>query len=534
MIPLLSAFWILLCALGGATAWQAECAAFALPSSVGSSGTLIAATYYPAGALVNVTSSGGAVLSSALPAFCRVQLIINTGSRNLTNTEVWLPDAWDGRFLAVGNGGWSGGVVYSDLAYSGIVNGHASMSTDGGHSSSSLDGSWALNDPPAIIDYAYLSVHTSVVIAKEVVGAYYGSGGGFKSYWLGCSTGGRQGLMSVQRYPDDFDGVVVGSPANWISHLQAWSVHVNLLVSPQNGPSWISAATWALVHQEVLNQCDGLDGVVDGLLNDPRRCFFRPEVLACRPGQNTSTCLSSGQIGAIQKLYADYYETNGTYIFGRLEPGGELAYETGLLGPAPVELNTDYFKYMVLNDSNWDYTTLNYSTIQLADLIDTYRLDAVNPDIRGFAASPHNGKVIHYVGWADQLISPHNSLYYYEQMTTAMNLNTAMNVDDYYRLFPAPGMTHCSGGDGPNGFGGEGQSAAGQPPLLPDAEHDVLRAMIQWVEQGQAPEYFIATKYVNNNVSAGVQMTRPLCKFPTEIVYNGYGDTNNAGSFYCA
>ncbi|EJU06366.1 feruloyl esterase-like protein [Dacryopinax primogenitus] len=522
-------------------AWEAQCASFTLPSSVGNSATLIAASYYPAGALVNVTSSGGAVTSNSLPAFCRVQLLVNTGTRNMTNTEVWLPDAWDGRFLAVGNGGWSGGMVYSDLAYSGLVNGHASMSTDGGHTSSSLDGTWGLNNPEAIVDYAYLSVHISVVVAKEVVSAYYGATAGFKSYWLGCSTGGRQGdlhegnrLMSVQRYPDDFDGVVVGSPANWISHLQAWSIHFNLLVSPQNSTSWISAATWALIHQEVLNQCDALDGVIDGLLNDPRRCFFRPETLACRPGQDATTCLSAAQINAVRLVFSDYYETSQTYIFGRLEPGGELAYETGLLGANPVEINTDYFKDMVVNDSNWDYTTLNYSTIQLADQIDTYRLDAVNPDIQTYVAAPHNGKVIHYVSWADQLISPGNSLYYYEQMTAFMNLNTNLNVDDYYRLFTVPGMQHCAGGDGPNGFGGEGQSAAGMPPLQPDALHDVLRGMIAWVEQGAAPNYFIATKYVNNTASGGVQMTRPLCKFPTEIVYNGYGDTNNAGSFYCA
>lgn len=186
------------------------------------------------------------------------------------------------------------------------------------------------------------------------------------------------------------------------------------------------------------------------------------------------------------------------------------------------------------SDSNWDFYTLNYSTIQLADEIDTYRMDAVNPDIRPFVSSPHNGKIIHYVGWEDQIISPGNSLYYYGQMSEFMNLNTILNVDDYYRLFTVPGMWHCAGGDGPNGFGGEGQSASGMPPLQPDAQHDVLRAAIAWVEQGQAPDYFIATKYVNNNASQGVQMTRPLCKYPLEIVYNGYGDTNNAGSFYCA
>ncbi|KZO94035.1 tannase and feruloyl esterase [Calocera viscosa TUFC12733] len=504
---------------------------------------LLSSTHYSANHKLDLHSSSGRVNASGFPAFCRLEYSVHTNPDNETATaitEVWLPDpsGWSGRLVGFGNAGWSGGVNYGDLAYIGLRGGHAGMSTDAGHHSNSSSGEWALNDPDALIDFGGRAMHVSVLLAKEVVKEYYGIAAG-KSYYVGCSTGGREGLKEVQDYPDDFDGVAVGSPANWLSHMHPWSLYIQLQVLPTTAPQWIPVALWDTLHALVLQQCDGIDGVLDGIINEPRLCPFSPETIACASGQQpcdasdtSCTCLNTEQLAALHIIY-DNFTVDGTYIFGPLMPGGELEYPHGLLGPKPFETAVDYFKYMVLNDTKWKESDFNLTDIHTADVIDPGNMNAIKTNLSSFAGESHGGKLIQYVGWADQYISPMNSLHYYDTVLDFMSKNSDLNIKDYYRLFTVPGMQHCYGGNGANAFGGAQQVEEGMPPGMNDSSHDVLLALIDWVEEGVAPESFIATKYVDNNVSKGIELTRPICQLDKTLVYSGTGSVNQSSSWSC-
>lgn len=332
-------------------------------------------------------------------------------------------------------------------------------------------------------------------------------------------------------FPNDFDGVVVGSPANWQTHVNDWDMHMALDVQPAGSPHFIPRDTWInVLHPEVLKQCDELDGVADGIISDPLNCHFRPETLICRPEQNTSTCLTVPQVEAFHRIYTDYYEANQTWIFGRYYPGGETAYPDGLVGETPK--GADWFRYFVLNDTEWSYEQYNSSLIEFADRLDPGHTNAIDANITAFAGSAHNGKLLQYVGWADQLISAGASFHYYDTVETFTRAHTDLDIDDFYRLFTVPGMNHCYDGFGANAFGGVQQASNGMPPLSLGSEHNVLAAMVEWVEQGTAPETLIAAYYKDNNVTNGVEFTRPLCQFPRSLTYNG-GDNTTASSFSC-
>ncbi|EIN07982.1 feruloyl esterase-like protein [Punctularia strigosozonata HHB-11173 SS5] len=409
------------------------------------------------------------------------------------------------------------------------------MSTDTGHNSTVFDGSW--HEPNQIVDWAFRAMHLSVIAGKQVVEAYYGKQEDMKSYYLGCSTGEalplRTDLKEIQRFPEDFDGIVIGSPANWMSHLQSFSIHINLNVLPVNGSHWIPPALWkGPIHDEVLRQCDMIDGVADGIINNPLACNFRPETLSCRPGQDPSACLTLDQIVALRKIYSAYIETNQTFIFNGYYPGGELGFPNGLVGENILTIAPEYFQLWVLNDTSFSPFDLTLADIELADKIDPGTQNAIDPNITAFVSAPHNGKVLHYVGWADQLISPGNSLHYYDTVQAFMQTETDASVDDFYRLFTVAGMQHCSGGFGANAFGGSGQAAAGMPPLSNDPQHNILSAMVAWVENGTAPDNFTAVWYEDNDATQGVGFSRPLCKFPANLRFDG-GNSNASSSFTC-
>ncbi|KAI0649165.1 feruloyl esterase-like protein [Trametes meyenii] len=511
------------------------CASFA-PRPLAHGAALTGVTHYAAQSPVNISNVYSSIDVSNLPAFCRVELVITTNATagSTALTEVWLPDDWNGRVLTVGNGGLAGGVTVTELGHVAVPQGFAGISTNTGHDGTTDDGDWAgPHNDNAIVDWGWRALHLSVLAGKEIVERYYGTSAN-TSYYLGCSTGGRQGLKEVQDFPDDFDGVVVGSPANWQTHLQAWSIHMNLNTQPSTSPNFITEDMWNnVLAPEVMRQCDALDGLTDGIINDPRMCSFRPETLTCRPGQNASTCLTASQINALHRIYADYYEADQTYVFGGYYPGGETEYYKGLVGKKQFDIGKNYFGFMVLNDTDFKIHDYDAKVLAKADKINPGQANAINTNLTAFAGPSHNGKLLQYVGWADQLISPGNSIHYYETVHQFTLANTTMDIDDYYRLFLVPGMNHCHGGFAANAFGSVEQASNNNPPISFDPEHNILAAMVRWVEEGVAPDTILAANYKDNDAANGVSFTRPLCRYPSTIRYRG-GDPNSADSFECA
>ncbi|EIW55287.1 tannase-domain-containing protein [Trametes versicolor FP-101664 SS1] len=351
-------------------------------------------TYYPANTTVVISNDYLGFGSASLPAFCRLQLLITTNATagSFAYTEVWLPDktAWNQRMLTIGGGGVSGRADVAALI--------AGVSTNGGHNSSAYDGTWGgpHNDARptfsstknAIVDFAWRAVHLSVLAGKDIIQQSHQQAPK-RSYYQGCSTGGRQGLKETQLFPTSFDGIVIGSPANWM-RLVAWGAHLSKLIGPATASHFIPAATWTgVIAPEVMKQCDALDGVTDNVINDPSVCNFRPETLACSPGQDPATCLNADQIAIIPQIYAYYYE-DGKFVFTGLNYGGEDVYSTFLLGETPNTLITNWVQYMLLNDTTWTVDQYNSSVYKIGDATNPGHTDAINPDLSAFAARPHN------------------------------------------------------------------------------------------------------------------------------------------------
>jgi feruloyl esterase len=437
-----------------------------------------------------------------LPDFCRVGATLKPTADSDIKIEVWLPvSGWNEKFQAVGNGGWAGVISFGALGLA-VGRGYAAGSTDTGHTGA--NGVFAVGHPEKMVDYAYRSEHEMTVKAKAIIQAFYGSAPRL-SYWNGCSTGGKQALTEAQRYPGDFDGIIAGASANYMTHLQASSVWIAQAVrkSPESA---IPTEKFPFMHQAVLAACDALDGVKDGLLEDPRRCHFDPAVMQCKGGDEAS-CLTAPQVEAAKRIYSPVVNPHtGKEIFPPLEPGSESAWGFPLSRPPLVAV--DYFKYIVFKNPDYDYLTLNFDNdIALADKVDNGLNNAINPDLKPFFA--RGGKLLMYHGWADQLIPPENSVNYYTSVVKAAG-GTAKTADRV-RLFMVPGMNHCRGGEGPNEF-------------------DVVGAMEQWVEQKKAPDELIAS----HRTKGQVDRTRPLCPYPQVAKYKGAGSIDEAANFVCA
>jgi feruloyl esterase len=454
----------------------------------------------PAGGFAPSTGSGAAY--ERLPAFCRVAATLTPTTDSDIKIEVWLPaQGWNGKYEAVGNGGWAGSISYSALAAA-LQRGYAGSSTDTGHAGGG--GSFALGHPEKLIDYAYRSEHEMTVQAKALIAAYYGQAPRL-SYWNGCSAGGKQGLKEAQRFPEDFDGIVAGAPAsNWTGRATqsmwvAQAVHLDEAASLPPGKL-------ALLHHAVLAACDAQDGVKDGVLENPRRCRFDPEVLACK-AEDGDACLTAAQVGAVRKIYSAVTDpSTGRVIFPGHERGSELGWGT-MAGARPFAIGLDHFRYVVFRDPNWDYRSLDFSKdAGLAERLDDGTINALDPNLKAFLG--RGGKLIQYHGWNDPQISPGSSVIYYESVLTAMG--GAAKVQGAYRLFMVPGMAHCGGGEGPNQF-------------------DMLGALEQWVEKGKAPESVIAARVKDGKA----ERTRPLCPYPQTAVYQGSRSTDGAVNFVC-
>ena len=446
-----------------------------------------------------VTAAESVAAGSGRPAHCRVAAILAPTSDSHIEMEVWLPSTgWNGKFQAVGNGGWAGSISLPAMAAA-LQEGYATASTDTGHKSAETPGAkFAFGHPEKLIDFGFRAVHEMTVKSKAIITAFYGREPKL-SYWNSCSNGGRQGLMEAQRYPEDFDGIVAGAPAvNWTGRSLgalwvAQAVH-------KDEASYIPPAKYPLIHNAVLEACDRLDGVSDGILENPTRCKFDPGVLLCKDAESSS-CLSAAQVEAARKIY-----TPVANAYPGLAPGSELGWAT-YAGPKPFSIGDEYGKFVLFKDPSWDYRTLDLvRDSALAVRNDQGTTNALNPDLRAFFA--HGGKLIQYHGWSDPQIPPQHSVDYYNSVLEAMG--GASKVQGSYRLFMVPGMQHCGGGPAPNQF-------------------NALGAIERWRESNASPDWIVAAHVANNKVD----MTRPLCPYPKVAVYSGVGSVNDAANFVC-
>lgn len=468
-----------------------------------------------------------------LPSFCRVSLVVAPQ----ISIEVWLPTAtWNARFQAVGGGGYAGEISWRELGRA-LSDGYATASTDTGHASSdpvpALDGSFGL-DPDGtlnwelIVDFASRSLFEMTVKAKAVIRAFYGKKAKY-SYWTGCSTGGRQGLMQVQRTPEAYDGVLAGAPAINLDRFQPSHLYPQIAMKEEVGQP-IEACKFNLANNAALAACDGLDGVVDGVLEDPRQCHFDPIALQCPTGVAPScNCLTSGEVSAIHKILDGAHSTAGERLWYGL---ARTASFLGLAGPNPFPIALWHLRW-VKQDLAFDWHTLDYAGFdeffEESQLLFNDVIGTDDPDLSQFRRS--RGKLLMWHGWTDQLIFPRGTIDYYDRIVDRMG--GLKRVQRFARLFMAPGVNHCIGGAGPNAFGQTNSGTPPPPALVQDAAHDMVRALVRWVEQGIAPDKIIATKYVNNDPAQGVVRTRPLCAYPKVAVYDGSGSPDEATSFVC-
>jgi feruloyl esterase len=490
---------------GAAHAQAATCeslASLALPET-----TITLAQTVAAGAF---TMPGGGFMPSpvspkSLPAFCRVAATLRPSKDSDIKIEVWLPsDGWNGKFQGVGNGGWVGAITYPALMEA-LQKGYASASTDTGHAGGPFDGSFALGHPEKVTDFGYRAVHEMTLKAKAIIAAFYQKSPQF-SYWNGCSSGGKQGLKEAQRYPEDYDGIIAGAPANYWTHLTAATVWVGA-ATHKDEASFIPPAKYRMMHDAAIKTCDAVDGLKDGLIDDPRRCHFDPKVLEC-PGADGPTCLTAPQVEAAKKIYGPATNPRtGEAIFPGLEPGSELGWALIAGGKEPSEIGMAEFRDIVYHDANWDWRTFDFDKgVALAEKVDQNTITANDPNLKQFFS--HGGKLLMYHGWTDPLIAPENSINYYTAVLDKMG--GAARASSSIRLFMVPGMDHCGGGEGPNSF-------------------DSVNVIEQWVEKGNAPAQIIASHLAGGKVDR----TRPLCTYPQVARYNGSGSIDEAANFVC-
>jgi feruloyl esterase len=438
--------------------------------------------------------NAGAVYKT-LPAFCRVAATLKPSSDSEIKIEVWMPaGGWNGKLQSVGNGAWAGTISYPAMATA-LAAGYAAASTDTGHTGNNPD--FITDHPEKVVDFAYRAVHELTWASKAIIAAYYGDGPQY-SYWNGCSTGGRQAMAEAQRFPADYDGIIAGAPANYTTKLQGSQVWTSAMTH-KNEAGYIPPAKYAAIHKAALDQCDALDGVKDGVIEDPTRCRFDPKVIECK-GEDGPACLTAPQVELARRIYA------GPGFFPGLEPGSEMGWST-LSGPKPMDLAVEVYKYLVFQDPKWDYLTFNpEADVVRADKTISSAMNSVDPNLKPLFA--RGGKLLQYHGWADPGIAPGSSVNYYKSVLEAMGGKAKVN--DGYRLFMVPGMGHCGGGDGTSTF-------------------DMVSALDEWVVQGKAPDKIVASKVVNG---AAVR-TRPLCPYPQVATYKGSGSTDDAANFAC-
>jgi hypothetical protein len=453
-----------------------------------------------------------------LPERCYVKGYITTH----VQFAVMMPLAnWNGKLLSSGCGGFCGSIngfdenskspVSSDRVEGALKRGYAVTTTDMGHTGFGMDAKWAYNNLAGKFDFAYRATHVNILAAKAIVKVFYGKEQKY-TYFSGCSTGGRQGFMEAQRFPDDFDGIIAGAGPLYYTtsgfHL-LWSAMAS--VDADRKPI-LQKEQVELLHKAVLNKCDAIDGLKDGIIDDPRQCKFDPAEIACKAGE-TQSCLNPAQVEAVRKIYLGPVNSKGEQIhIGSAFPGSELNWIGDYTGddktpPTYLEFPGDKFRYMTFFEDpgpTWKISQIDWDRDpeRANDMGVIY--SATNPDLRRFEQSGH--KLLAYQGWQDEQVTPMNLVDYYETALKTMGGKEAM--DNYYRFFIVPGMNHCVGGPGASDI-------------------DYLTSLENWVEKGEAPKVLVG-KHIEDGQT---KFTRPIFEYPNVARYSGKGDVNDAANW---
>jgi pimeloyl-ACP methyl ester carboxylesterase len=457
------------------------------------------------GPTVTITdaSSGSTGDGAAAMPYCLVKVLVPEA----VNIWVGLPmdGRWNGRLQSVGGGGYAGAANVPTAA---IAAGFVGVTTDTGHSGTG--GSFGMlpsgqPNTPLQIDFAYRSEHLMSVIGRQLAQAFYGEPPAHM-YWNGCSTGGRQGLMMAQRYPDDYDGIVAGAPAIHWDRFQAAQIWPQVAMRRENA-GVIARAKLTLATNAAVAACDAKDGVVDKVIDDPRTCRFDAHTLRCRAGDSGDTCLTEGEANAINKIW-EGPAVGGRRLWWGPRPGTDLS---ALAGQNPFPIAVEQPRYWVYSDPSWSWQSLDYANYEAFFDLTTKRVGPLmatdDPDLSRF--KNRGGKLIMWHGWADPLIMPDGTIDYYDAVTQKLG-GGYDQTRTFARLFMAPGVGHCGGGEGP-------------------APQGVLDAVVKWVELGEAP----ATLSASRSLPAGATRTRPLCLYPDVAVWKGSGSTDDAANFVC-
>src|SRR3954471_24452140 len=467
------------------------------------SGKVTSAGVVDAGVFTAPTATNASAVDAfkTLPAFCRVTAQLTPTSDSDIRVEVWLPlTGWNGKMQAAGNGGLGGAIPYPALAAA-VAAGYSAAGTDTGHVGGNAD--FVAAHPEKLVDFAYRAIHEMTAAAKVVVAAHYDRRPS-RSYFNSCSTGGRQGLVEAQRYPDDFDGIVAGD-ASW-DQMRLYAARVALNVFVNREPAAvIPPSKYAMIHDAVLGACDAADGVKDGVIEDPARCRFDFAMLTC-PGADRADCLTVRQVETAKAMASPITDhRSGTVLHpGRYYPGSELGWG-GVGGPAPSGESLEGMKKIVFKPG-WDYRPIRVpGGVERAVKADGGLLYGGDANLKPFFS--RGGKLLMYHGWADPLVTPDASLIMFKRINETVGASAANAL----ALFMVPGMGHCQGGPGTDVF-------------------DKADAIDRWVESGTKPQSIVAS-HMTNGVT---DRTRPLCAYPATAHYIGTGSTDEAKNFRCA
>src|ERR1017187_2321638 len=515
-------WWVPVCLLGlqSSTLLAADCGAL---KNLKLEQTTITLAEPVTSGTIDIPRAGGPMHD--LPAFCRVTGVLAPSIDSAIRFEVWMPEqGWNGRFLGTGNGGFAGSIYYQQLDKY-LKRGFAVTASDAGHQAEGTDATWAYGHPEKLKDFGWRAIHVMTERAKQIVQAYYGKPES-KAYFDACSDGGREALMEAQRFPEDYDGILAGAPANaWTTMLTAGiSAMQSLMGDPR---AYFSDWKLPAIQKAALDACDALDGVKDGIIGDPAKCHFDPQVLLCKGG-DALDCLTQSQIEAVKSLYEGARDKQGNRIFPGFSMGDETGWRDWIVGEdaeasAFSRFVRNYFRYVVTGDPKWNALAADLdASLKLSRQKGAPDLDAINPDLSRFAA--RGGKLILYHGWNDAAISPLNTIAYYQSVQRQLG---EQKVESFARLYMVPGMEHCIGGPGASAFGQAGIETSKGP------KYGLFDSLQSWVEKGSLTEDVIATKFPPAEAGKAV-ITRPLCAYPTVARYKGSGDSNDAAAFICA